>query len=59
MLYAVVVLIGAMTLYVFVLVEEERQHNFMSSNITWDKYLKLCGYAAFTKNPRSAKLTFH
>ena len=51
-LYAVVILVGAMTLYVFVLVEEERQHNFLSSNITWDKYLTLCGYEAFKKNPR-------
>ena len=59
MLYALVVLIGALTLYVFVLVEEDRQHNFISSNITWDRYLKFCGYEAYKKSPRSAKLSFN
>ena len=52
-------MLGALTLYVFVLVEDNRQHNFVLSNITWDKYLTECGYKAYTKNPRATKVNFN
>lgn len=48
-----------LTLYVFILVEDANIHNITISNITWDKYLSVCGYEAFKHDPREAKRSFN
>ena len=46
-MYFVMILTLCLTLYVFILVEDANIHNITISNVTWDKYLSVCGYEAF------------
>ena len=46
-LYAVMILTGALSIYVFILVEDANHGHFRASNLTWPTYLKTCGYEAF------------
>jgi len=58
-LYAVMIIFGALTIYVFILVEESQHAHMVISGITWEKYLQTCGYDAFKKNPMQAKRNFN
>ena len=58
-MYFVMILTLCLTLYVFILVEDANIHNITISNITWDKYLSVCGYEAFKHDPREAKRAFN
>ena len=58
LLYIVMVLIAFMSIYMFILVEQEVHGHRVISNLTWDEYRKDCGYPAYTANPRLAFRTF-
>ena len=58
-LYAVMLLTGCLTIYVFILVEDANHGHFISSGISWEKYLATCGYEAFQKDPKMAKRNFN
>ena len=57
-LYFVMVITGALSIYVFILVEDAALHNFNSSGLTWPSYLQTCGYDQFVKNPGKSKRDF-
>lgn len=48
-----------LTLYVFILVEDANMHNITISDLTWSKYLGVCGYEAFKDDPGVAKRAFN
>jgi hypothetical protein len=51
----IVMTIGAMlTIYTFILVEENNLEHRSISSITWADYKSHCGFEAYTKNPRKA-----
>ena len=58
-MYFVLVLTLFLTIYVFILVEDHNMHNVTISNVTWEKYLSVCGYEAFLRDPQAAKRAFN
>ena len=58
-LYFVMILTLLLTLYIFILVEDANIHNITISDLTWGKYLSVCGYEAFKGNPGVAKHAFN
>ena len=49
-MYFVLVLTLILTIYVFILVEDQNLHNVTISNLTWEKYLSVCGYDVYLKD---------
>ena len=58
-LYILMVLIGCLSMYVFILVEDAQHHQLAISGVTWSQYLRDCGYEAYHKNTREAKVSFN
>ena len=52
LLYIVMVLGALLSIYMFVLVEENAHDHRRISNLSWESFRKDCGYEAYTKNPR-------
>mmetsp|Transcript_4101 Transcript_4101/g.5035 ORF Transcript_4101/g.5035 Transcript_4101/m.5035 type:complete len:195 (-) Transcript_4101:336-920(-) len=58
-LYFVMVITGVLSIYVFILVEDANHHQFHNSGITWQGYLRTCGYEQFKASPQKAKREFN
>jgi hypothetical protein len=58
LLYIVMVLGAMLTIYMYILVEEQALDHMPISDITWDQFKQDCGYQAYSQNPRKAFRTF-
>lgn len=58
LLYIVMVIAAFLSIYTFVLVEENSLANRPISKLTWEEFRSECGYEAFSQNPRKAFRNF-
>jgi len=57
LLYIIFVIAAILSIYTFILIENDLDHHHISSK-TWDDYRQDCGYQVFVKDPRKAFRNF-